>query len=258
MKENATNKLTIEKTQDGSNTLYSSRFGQTYHNRKGAVSESEHVFFDKNGLNEALKTADEINILEVGLGTGLNLLLLLDKHKHFNSSARIHYHTVEAYPVSARTIESLNYADFLHHPGLTSSLPPLFSYLNNGLNDFEPAPGVSVHVFCGTFDRYKPADFQFDFIFHDAFSPRVNPELWTEEVFEKIITGSRPESILTTYCAASKVRATMAAAGWKVARATGALRKREMTVASPTPEKLKAFTGINEERLTQRFRENDF
>ena len=64
----------LKQTKDGSHTLYSHRFSQHYHNPNGAVAESRHNFFEVNGLSDALKNGHEIIILEVGFGTGLNLL----------------------------------------------------------------------------------------------------------------------------------------------------------------------------------------
>ena len=65
-------KLIISK--DGSHTLYREDIDETYHSRHGAVQESLHVFIDK-GLKEVEKSKNEVNILEVGFGTGLNTLL---------------------------------------------------------------------------------------------------------------------------------------------------------------------------------------
>jgi tRNA U34 5-methylaminomethyl-2-thiouridine-forming methyltransferase MnmC len=69
---------------------------------------------------------------------------------------------------------------------------------------------------------------------------------------------SNPNAMLTTYCAASRARGAMAWAGWHVARAPGALGKREMTIASLNPDGLKEFKRVNEERLAKRYVRDDF
>ncbi|MEL6140463.1 MAG: hypothetical protein AAFU67_02470 [Bacteroidota bacterium] len=62
-------------TADGSHSLRSERFGVDYHSKHGAVQESTHVFID-GGLRTALEDGEkEINILEMGFGTGLNVYL---------------------------------------------------------------------------------------------------------------------------------------------------------------------------------------
>lgn len=248
----------VVETRDGSHTLYSPRFDQHYHNPNGAVAESKHVFFDTGELTDRLSTAAEIYILEVGFGTGLNLLLLLDEYLASGSSAHITYHSIEAWPVSAEVAASFNYRSYIRHPELADRLPEIFEALAPGQNHFEPLPGVNLHVFYRLFEDYEPKDFKADFIFHDAFSPEVNEELWTGVTFQKLKNCSASDVVLTTYCAASKARGAMAWADWHVARAQGALGKREMTIASLNPDRLEGFKRVNEERLAERYERRDF
>src|SRR5699024_12444280 len=97
MSENNTENRLVE-TRDGSHTIYSSRFDQHYHNPNGAIAESKYVFFEQTGLIDALKEKDEITILEVGFGTGLNLMLLYDYCLQTDSKSRINYFSVEGFP----------------------------------------------------------------------------------------------------------------------------------------------------------------
>ena len=122
------------------------------------------------------------------------------------------------------------------------------------LDDIE----VTLNLFIGKFEDFKPVEIQADFFFHDAFSPEVNQELWTTETFRRLYSIASKEAVLVTYCAASKARAAMAVAGWKLAKTQGALGKREMTVASLSEEKLSEFKRVNEKRLIERFRNGDF
>ncbi|MEX2585562.1 MAG: MnmC family methyltransferase, partial [Balneolaceae bacterium] len=82
--------------------------------------------------------------------------------------------------------------------------------------------------------------------------------LWNEDVFRKLAGWSAPDALLATYGAASSARAAMAAEGWYVARAKGALGKREMTVASLDPAKLSPWKRVNEKRLIERLRNGAF
>lgn len=245
-------------TGDGSHTLYSSRFQQHYHNPNGAVAESLHVFFEQNGLINHLQSGQPVSILEVGFGTGLNLLLLLDICEKAGLSAPIHYYTIEAYPINRDEAARLNHASFLHNPHLADRLPDIFENLVQGGNRFSLLENVSLEVFIGKFTEYSGPDTPAGFIFHDPFSPDVNPGLWEAAVFEKLRSWCRPDAILSTYCAASKARGAMAYAGWLVARAAGALGKREMTLASPNADRLEGFKRVNEQRLARRYEEGDF
>lgn len=245
-------------TGDGSHTLYSSRFDQHYHNPNGSVAESRHVFFETNRLAEALTEADQINVLEVGFGTGLNLMLLLDQHLASGSKTRITYHTIEAFPISADIASAFNYRKHLRHRELVDKLIQVFDSLKPGINQFQILTNIKLQVFYGLFAHYDSGVFRADYIFHDAFSPGVNQELWTGETFKKLMAISSPNALLTTYCAASKARGAMAWAGWHIARARGALGKREMTIASPNPDKINGFKRINEQRLAKRYAQGDF
>jgi len=243
----------IELCRDGSHTLYSDTFGQFYHNPNGAVAESLHVFFETSGILSDLQENKPVNVLEIGFGTGLNALLLADALLQLNSSSTVTFQSVEAFPIGIDTAKNLNYSEFLVNPWLGNHLLPVFRQLQTESASYE-FPGIlQLDVFRGT---VKDAQFKsrfFNYVFHDPFSPEVNPELWTATLFEKLKAACTPQSVLTTYCAATKARAAMVVGGWHAARAPGALGKREMTVASLDPEKLSGFSRLNEDRLRERF-----
>jgi tRNA U34 5-methylaminomethyl-2-thiouridine-forming methyltransferase MnmC len=70
--------LKILFTDDGSQTLVSTSFGETYNSGSGAVTESAVVFVRNSGFVRRLAASQNpISILEVGFGTGLNLLTTL-------------------------------------------------------------------------------------------------------------------------------------------------------------------------------------
>ncbi|GAA5521792.1 tRNA (5-methylaminomethyl-2-thiouridine)(34)-methyltransferase MnmD [Aliifodinibius salicampi] len=256
-RKNSGNQL-IE-TRDGSHTVYSSQFDQHYHNPNGAVAESRYVFFEQTGLPEALSKQKDITILELGFGTGLNLMLLLDYYLSRQSEAHIRYYTIEAFPLKADLVQQFNYEDYLTHPQIARKVIALFDKLQKGLNHFTLLDNIDIYLFNGFFSDFNPDDsIRADYIFHDAFSPDTNPDLWTGKVFETLARHSHPNVMLSTYCAASKVQGAMAWAGWKIAKAQGALGKREMIVASLSDEPLSHLERINEERLARRYKEGDF
>lgn len=94
-----------------------------------------------------------------------------------------------------------------------------------------------------------------DFFLHDAFSPHVNPELWTVRTFTALMSLADKQAMLGTYCSATKARAAMILAGWHVARAAGPPGKREVTVASPDEGCLRGYKRVNEKLLSDRFRD---
>ena len=245
-------------TRDGSHTVYSSQFDQHYHNPNGAVAESKHVFFEQSHLLDDIKDSNPLTILEVGFGTGLNVLLLMDYLLDVESNPTIDFYSIEGFPISTKTAEKLNYGQHLDNPSLADHLLTIFNDLSKGMNEVSLTSNITLHLFNGMFEDFNPDHIKADYIFHDAFSPDVNPELWTGNTFKKIADFSSKDAILTTYCAASKAQGAMAWAGWKVAKTRGALGKREMIIASLSEEPLANFSRINEEHYAHRYEEGDF
>lgn len=98
------NNMIIEQTEDGIPTLYLPRMDEHYHSTKGALAEARHVYID-SALRASGKK--EINVLEIGFGTGLNTFLtFLESQK---KGLRINYTTFELYPLSPDITEKLNY-----------------------------------------------------------------------------------------------------------------------------------------------------
>ena len=62
-------KREIIKTSDGSTTIHIPEWNEQYHSIHGAIQEANHVYI-QHGLN--YKTINEIAVLEIGFGTGLN------------------------------------------------------------------------------------------------------------------------------------------------------------------------------------------
>jgi len=246
-------------TRDGSDTVFSKSFNQHYHNPNGAIAESRHVFFKSSGILKSLKKDEPVCLFETGIGTGLNFLLLLEYRDLLNSESKIHYTAVEKDPIPLSIAKELNYSEFLQSSASENILETIFEKAGQkrGLKLFEISKSFTLHLFIGLFEDLPPGIPKqlVNYIFHDPFSPDVNPELWSVPVFQKLKSISSPDVRLVTYGAASKARAAMAEAGWYVARAPGALGKREMTVTSKKPEMLKnpGWKRVNEKRLSVRF-----
>ena len=84
----------IEKTEDGSATLFVPELNEHYHSVKGARTESQHIFIDM-GL-KASATARP-HILEIGFGTGLNALLTLETDRKGKETCALYrYRTLSA------------------------------------------------------------------------------------------------------------------------------------------------------------------
>lgn len=215
-------KTIIQTTEDGSHTLYVPELDEHYHSTHGAIQESMHVYIDA-GLRHC--DSAEINLLEIGFGTGLNAFLtLLEAEK---MQKRIHYTTLELYPVSLSNAAALNFSDIIDPSGRDS-----FEKLHTAV--WEEWVQISPFFWlkklrmdlCDLPDT--PPEKKFDLIFYDAFAPEKQPEMWREEIFSRLHAYSRDNAILTTYCAKGVVRRMLQSAGFTVERLPGPPGKREI------------------------------
>jgi tRNA U34 5-methylaminomethyl-2-thiouridine-forming methyltransferase MnmC len=213
-------KRTIITTADGSKTISLDAWNEHYHSKHGAVNEACHVFID-NGL--ALSSRKEVDILEVGFGTGLNALITL--HEAHNRKLTIRYTGVEAFPVSLEEIAGLNYPEEL------DLLPLKDSYEAMHRCPWE----VAIEVAPGFTLTKQQKDFreigdqtEYDLVYFDAFGPRVQPELWTTEIFRQMFNALKDQGVLVTYSAKGSVRRAMQEVGFEVERLPGPPGKREM------------------------------
>ena len=215
-------------TADGSHTLYSARYAQTFHSHKGALTESKHVFLDTSGVTERLKE-QKMGILEVGFGTGLNFFLTADVALGAGSS--LVYTAVEQDLLPADLVTSLGYGTHLNHPKLLDAYLEFRTRLPEGIAgkqtfEFE---GVRLELVLGEATEQSFSADSYDAVYQDAFSPDANPELWSPEFLSKLHAALKQSGVLTTYCVKGTVRRSLAALGFGVEKLPGPVGgKREM------------------------------
>lgn len=223
-------------TEDGSPTLYNEELGEHYHSTHGALTESSFIFI-REGLEYYLKllgpgcffcSPAPVNIFEAGFGTGLNALLTLQKAEEIHQ--RIHYYSIEKYPISKEQAVRLKYE---FPEGDRFLYLELFKSLHEAPWN-EPiaiTPYFTLHKIEGDLTRaHIPEDI--DLFYMDAFSPEVQNEMWTQELFDKFAAVARPGAVLTTYCAKGEVRRRLEKSGFKVERIPGPPGKRHITRAT--------------------------
>ncbi len=209
-------------TGDGSITIHLPEWNEQYHSKHGALAEARHVFIS-SGLHFLRNNNVDapVRILEIGFGTGLNAFLtLLDSQLQ---GYEVEYTGVEAYPVSEEEIEKLNYAE------LASGSQDVFKRMHELPWEIpaELLPGFQLLKQKKFFSEINNTD-TYHLVYFDAFGPRVQPELWTEEIFGKMFRAMKEGGVLVTYSAKGSVRRAMQAVGFEVERLPGPPGKREM------------------------------
>ncbi len=211
----------IIRTEDGSDTLRHPLIGELYHSIRGAEGESDHVF-----IRAGFDTLDlpTVRILEVGFGSGLNAFLTLVRAQE--RGIGVVYHAVELYPVDPRTAKEMAfppadhpfYGDFIRMHDTPWDVPVRI----NDHFSLKKIHGSLIGTELGAI---------FDMVYFDAFSPDVQPELWSEKVFAELFRILEKNGILVTYSSKGDVKRALRAAGFEVHRLPGALGKRHMLKA---------------------------
>ncbi|GGW27227.1 tRNA (5-methylaminomethyl-2-thiouridine)(34)-methyltransferase MnmD [Arenibacter certesii] len=217
-------KRKIITTADGSKTIQIEDWNEQYHSTHGAIQEAYHVFI-KNGLS--LFQDQGLAILEIGFGTGLNAFITFLEAEKFG--LKITYNGVEAFPVKMEELALLDYSKALN----AEKFEPHY------LKMHETSWGA-LHEVSDNFRLLKrKMDFrdiseseEYNLIYFDAFGSRVQPELWTEEIFLAMYNALKVEGVLVTYAAKGAVRRAMQSVGFTVERLPGPPGKREMLRAT--------------------------
>ncbi len=212
-------RIELVTSEDGSHTLRIPELKEHYHSHKGALRECEHVFI-KMGL-DTLASRNDIRLLEVGFGTGLNALVTALR----KGNKSIHYIGLEPIPLSKEIIGQLNYAQFL----ADDSASNIYQNLHQApwYEVTEIVDGFYLQKLAQKLENYKSKE-QIDLVYYDAFAPHAQPELWEAAIWEQLYQMMKSEGVLVTYCAKGQVRRDLQSAGFKVERLPGPPGKREM------------------------------
>lgn len=212
-------KRELQQTADGSHTLFIPEMDEHYHSVNGAVQESRHVFIEAGMHRFGKKDA---TIWEIGFGTGLNAFLtLLDAEENGRS---VNYYSIELYPLGIEVVQSLNYGDVIcpERKGLFRALHEAAWNQSVKISDC-----FTLHKIQGDSNTCDMPE-GIDLVYFDAFAPDKQPEMWNQEIFDKLYAHMSVGGILTTYCAKGVVRRMMQKAGYSVERIPGPPGKREM------------------------------
>jgi len=213
-------------TEDGSMTLFSDRFGVTYHSTFGAVEESLHVFLCAGFHRMILKQVNQLDILEIGFGTGLNALLtLIETNK--NSSLQVNYTAVDAYPINDQVVSQLNYIEYLKVPHLEKDFNHMHELADGQTMSFD---NFHFKKLTRKFEDLNEVD-KYNIIYYDAFAPTTQPELWDLPIMKKMYAALTNDAILVTYCAKGSFKRALKASGFELESLPGPGKKREMTRA---------------------------
>lgn len=187
-------------TKDNSTTLKSVDFDENFHSLTGARTETITHYIKGCKILENANKNSNMNILEVGFGTGTGLIETYQELK--DSKADIFYCSLELNSDLVEYFLQNENVDYIKENQFIK-----FKYKN-----------IKVLVIVGdarlqfrTFNHPK-----YHAIYQDAFSPQKNTTLWTMQWFTELKNVADNNCILSTYSASSGVRLSLIDAGWFV------------------------------------------
>lgn len=215
-------KREIITTGDGSVTIFLPELNESYHSIHGAINESNHIFIEA-GLKYVLQNKTNINILEVGFGTGLNAFLTAGTC--LDQIYTIYYIGVEPFPVINSEVLKLNYPE----TSVFHNQIDCFQLIHNSV--WEKACSITDNfILFKTQQKIEEVtlkDNHFDLVYFDAFAPMVQPELWQSSIFKKLYDSMKAGSILVTYSSKGDVKRTLKECGFTIDKLPGPKGKRE-------------------------------
>lgn len=215
----------LQLTADGSHTLFVPSLDEHYHSVNGAVQESLHIFIGA-GLHTVAK--EEVRVLEIGFGTGLNAFLTLCDVMRSQGGGypfrHIDYHAVELYPLGPEITGKLNYAGE-EQKEQAAWFRQLHAAPWNKAVDINDR--FTLHKIAGD-ARACVFPERIDLIYFDAFAPDKQPQLWEAGIFERLSACAAPGCRIVTYCAKGEVRRRMQGAGFRMERLPGPPGKRHI------------------------------
>ncbi len=231
----------------GIHSLRSLTNSQTFHPVVGPAAEAETIHVGGTRLVERAGWEEngggEFVVWDVGLGAAANALAAIEALRAADGAAARDVRLISfdrslaALDFAVENAVPLNYTatqrqwmEALRRDGQTS-IP---------LTDSSVTPAVTWSFEAGDFPSLMSGPRALPpprAIFFDPYSPAVNPEMWTLELFTDLRARLRPEDpcLLTTYTRSTAVRATLLLAGFYVGVGRSIGEKDETTVASNTP-----------------------
>ena len=212
------------------NTPRSTRFDDVYFQAEDGLAESRAVFLDGCGLPERFAGRRRFAVGELGFGSGLNILALLDlwrRHRPY-SEATLSIVSIEAFPMTADDAARA-LAAFPELAELSADLLTGWPGKRTGRHTLDfPDIGATLQIHVGDVrEALAQLDAKMDAWFLDGFAPAKNPDMWSGEVLAEIGRLTAPGGRVATFTVAGDVRRGLASAGFEVEKRPGFGRKRE-------------------------------
>ncbi|MBU1347116.1 MAG: FAD-dependent 5-carboxymethylaminomethyl-2-thiouridine(34) oxidoreductase MnmC [Alphaproteobacteria bacterium] len=207
----------------------SGRFDDVYFSAEDGLAETRTVFLSGCGMPEAWRDRRHFTVAELGFGSGLNIAALLDLWRRTRpAGGRLNIFSIEGYPLDRdEARRALSAWPELHaaSEAMLAAWPPNTPGFHRvDLPDFHAVLDIAVGEAAWALQQWSG---RADAWFLDGFAPSVNPDMWSDDVLDRIAERSAPDARLATFTVAGAVRRGLSERGFEVAKRPGHGRKRE-------------------------------
>lgn len=214
----------------------STRYGDLFASRSGALGQAEQVFLRGNGLPERWRGRRHFTVLETGFGLGNNFLATLAAWRRDpQRSERLFFLSLDAHPVSPEDLQRAHAASPLR--ALADSLRAQWPPRVPGWHrlDFEGGRAQLLLAFGDILDVLPQWQAEVDAFFLDGFAPRLNPAMWSRQALAPLSRLAASGATASTWSVAGELHAALRAAGFEPTKQPGFGAKAQMTVARFVP-----------------------
>lgn len=223
------NNLTFEEN----NTPRSTAFDDIYYNVDGGLEEKKYVFIQANKLPiKFAELSNDINVLELGFGTGLSFLLTALEYNKHNANYNLNFTSTELYPLSYTELDSaLAVWEDLYKESFVQKFLEEYKKVDLSKNIEIKIDNINLTILIGDArETLKTLKTKQHCFYLDGFAPSKNPVMWGEEVFAEISRLAEVNSSATTYACSRQVKDILNFAGFEFYKQKGFGKKREMII----------------------------
>ncbi len=239
-------------TDDGSITCLDRDSGELYHNRAGAYSEALKNYVQACDLADRLYRQAKVLVLDVCFGLGYNTFVFLDYflqqiERLSTKHDEMLCHIVgidwdsEILAVVPEVLADFRFMEFCQKLNWTPDAirQMILDWQKYGKHQikFSGETKLVIEIEMKFADLRKTVPelagqgHHFDYIFHDGFSPRSMPELWTVDLFREYAKMIGHDGRIITYSSAAAVRGAFKECGLQVRKSIALGGKSGGTVA---------------------------
>lgn len=204
-------------------------YGDVYFSAEDGLSEARTVFLQGCDLPRGWSGRQHYAVGELGFGTGLNILALLDLwRKSRPDQGRLSVFSVEAHLMSQEEARRA-LSRWPELSDLAEGLLAQWPRTRSGRHRMDlPELGVTIDLALMEVSQALESWLgRADAWFLDGFSPALNPAMWSDEVLALVAARTAPGGLAATFTVAGQVRRGLQAAGFQVEKRPGFGRKRE-------------------------------